>query len=118
MSRIGMYGISLGGVTLSPGAILTFLVIFAVGYLVTRGVQGAFRNSILPKTKLDAGGQNAVIGVRHIGHIVIRHMGHHLDAIFGLYRHMRRPRRAADDHYRDNQDHTNPHHGGSMNDDL
>ncbi|MGR3200287.1 MAG: mechanosensitive ion channel domain-containing protein [Paracoccus sp. (in: a-proteobacteria)] len=61
-------GISLGGVTLSPGAILTFLVIFAVGYLVTRGVQGAFRNSILPKTKLDAGGQNAVIsGLGYVG---------------------------------------------------
>ena len=61
-------GISLGGISLSPGAILTFLVIFAVGYMLTRGAQGALRNSILPKTKLDAGGQNAVVsGLGYVG---------------------------------------------------
>ncbi|MBM3605305.1 MAG: mechanosensitive ion channel family protein [Alphaproteobacteria bacterium] len=61
-------GVSLGGVTLSPGAILTFLVIFGIGYVLTRGVQGAFRNSILPKTKLDHGGQNAVVsGLGYVG---------------------------------------------------
>ncbi|TJZ93707.1 mechanosensitive ion channel family protein [Paracoccus gahaiensis] len=61
-------GISLGGISLSPGAILTFLVIFAVGYMLTRGAQGALRNSILPKTKLDPGGQNAVVsGLGYVG---------------------------------------------------
>ncbi|WP_410219404.1 DUF3772 domain-containing protein [Paracoccus sp. (in: a-proteobacteria)] len=64
-------GISLGGVTLSPGAILTFLVIFAIGYIVTRSVQSALRTSILPKTKLDAGGQNAVVsGIGYVGIVV------------------------------------------------
>ncbi|RJL06109.1 mechanosensitive ion channel family protein [Paracoccus aestuarii] len=61
-------GISLGGVSLSPGAILTFLIIFAIGYMVTRGVQGAFRNSILPKTRIDPGGQNAIVsGLGYVG---------------------------------------------------
>ncbi|WP_299360336.1 DUF3772 domain-containing protein [uncultured Paracoccus sp.] len=61
-------GVSLGGVRLSPSAVVTFLVIFAVGYTVTRVVQGAFRNSILPKTRIDAGGQNAIVsGLGYVG---------------------------------------------------
>ena len=61
-------GVSLGGITLSPGAIITFLIVFFIGYFVTRTIQGAFRNSILPKTKLDAGGQNAVVsGLGYVG---------------------------------------------------
>ncbi|MBU2958850.1 DUF3772 domain-containing protein [Paracoccus sp. 1_MG-2023] len=61
-------GISLGGITLSPGSILTFLIVFLIGYFITRGVQGAFRNSILPKTKLDPGGQNALVsGLGYVG---------------------------------------------------
>lgn len=61
-------GVSLGGITISPGGILSFLIVFAIGYSLTRGVQGAFRGSILPKTRLDAGGQNAVVsGLGYIG---------------------------------------------------
>jgi len=61
-------GISLGGITLSPGAIITFLIVFSIGYMITRTVQGAFRTSILPKTKLDPGGQNALVsGLGYVG---------------------------------------------------
>ncbi|MDB6178855.1 DUF3772 domain-containing protein [Paracoccus sp. Z330] len=61
-------GMSVGGVNLSPGVVLTFLIVFAIGYSVTRGLQGALRNSILPKTKLNSGGQTAVIsGVGYVG---------------------------------------------------
>lgn len=61
-------GVSLGGVRLSPGAVLTFLIVFALGYMATRAVQGAVRNSILPKTRIDAGGQNAIVsGLGYVG---------------------------------------------------
>ncbi|MDO5706395.1 MAG: DUF3772 domain-containing protein [Paracoccus sp. (in: a-proteobacteria)] len=61
-------GVSLGGITLSPGAVLMFLIVFAIGYSGTRFVQGVFRSTILPKTRLDAGGQNAMVsGIGYIG---------------------------------------------------
>ncbi len=64
-------GATLGGVRLSPGAVLMFILVFAIGYSITRGVQGAMRTSVLPKTKLDAGGQNAVVsGIGYIGIIL------------------------------------------------
>ena len=61
-------GITLGGVRLSPGAILTFIVIFTLGYMLTRVVQGTVRNSILPRTRLDEGAKNAVVsGLGYVG---------------------------------------------------
>lgn len=56
-------GFSFGGVRLSPMAVLTFVIVFMLGYFLTNFVQGAFRSSILPKTRLDAGGQNAVSSI-------------------------------------------------------
>lgn len=64
-------GVQVGGVSLSPGSVLTFLLVLAVGVVVTRAVQGAFRSSILPKTRLDSGGQNAVVsGLGYLGFAV------------------------------------------------
>lgn len=61
-------GVALGGVRLSPGAVLTFLVVFTAGYMLTRVVQGTVRNSILPRTRLDAGAQNAAVaGLGYVG---------------------------------------------------
>ncbi|RJE83109.1 DUF3772 domain-containing protein [Paracoccus onubensis] len=61
-------GVSFGGINLSPGSVLTLLIVFVIGYMMTRGLQGMFRNTILPKTKLDAGGQNAVVaGLGYVG---------------------------------------------------
>lgn len=61
-------GFSLGDTRISPTDFMAFIVIFAVGYGVTRIVQGALRTSVLPKTRIDPGGQNAiVVGLGYVG---------------------------------------------------
>ena len=61
-------GVTVGGTQISPSIFLTLAVVFVLGYLLTRLVQGALKNTVLPKTKLDAGGRNAIVsGVGYVG---------------------------------------------------
>ena len=61
-------GFQLGNTRVSPTDFLFFAIIFAVGYMLTRLFQGALRGSVLPRTTLDQGGQNAIVsGVGYIG---------------------------------------------------
>lgn len=61
-------GITLGDTRVSPGDLLTVLIVFLVGFLLTRLLQGTLRSSVLPKTRIDKGGQNALVaGVGYIG---------------------------------------------------
>jgi small-conductance mechanosensitive channel len=61
-------GFVVGGVEISPAVVLQFLVVFTLCYGVTRLVQGALRTAILPKTRIDLGGRNAIVsGVGYVG---------------------------------------------------
>ncbi|WP_170784591.1 DUF3772 domain-containing protein [Ruegeria lacuscaerulensis] len=66
-SRI-LLGFDIGGVTISPKNFFTFLIVFLMGFGLTRMLQGGLRSSLLPKTKIDPGGQNAIVaGTGYVG---------------------------------------------------
>lgn len=61
-------GVRFGETTISPGVLFTFAAVFAIGFGLTRLVQGTLRSSVLPRTKIDKGGQNAIVsGLGYVG---------------------------------------------------
>ena len=61
-------GVNIGGSRVSLSDFIIFLVIFGLGYALTRFLQSLMRGTVLPRTKLDIGGQNAVTtGIGYIG---------------------------------------------------
>jgi small-conductance mechanosensitive channel len=64
-------GFQLGETRITPGDFLTFAVVFALGYGGTRLLQSTLRNSVLPKTRIDPGGQTALVsGLGYVGIVV------------------------------------------------
>nr|WP_246040411.1 DUF3772 domain-containing protein [Roseovarius arcticus] len=61
-------GITLGDLTISPTIFLTLAIVFAVGFAITRLLQGTLKNSLLPKTRMETGARDAIVsGVGYIG---------------------------------------------------
>ncbi|MBT8417508.1 MAG: DUF3772 domain-containing protein [Silicimonas sp.] len=61
-------GFQLGDTTISPGVLITFGLVFGIGFLLTRLLQGTMRSSVLPRTRIDKGGQNAIVsGLGYLG---------------------------------------------------
>lgn len=61
-------GIALGDTRISPSSIIVVIIVFAMGYMLTRLMQGALRTAVLPKTEMDQGAQNAIVsGVGYVG---------------------------------------------------
>jgi small-conductance mechanosensitive channel len=64
-------GVSWGETRLSPRQFAVFGLVFAAGWFLTRVVQGTLRATVLPRTRLDAGAQNAVVsGLGYVGIIL------------------------------------------------
>ncbi|MCU4654509.1 DUF3772 domain-containing protein [Roseibacterium sp. SDUM158016] len=61
-------GIALGGARITPGNVFAVAIVFGIGLLVTRLLQGALKSTVLPRTRLDAGARTAVTsGVGYVG---------------------------------------------------
>ncbi len=61
-------GVTLGETRISPADFLVVAVVFGLGFGATRLVQNTLRTTVLPRTKIDVGGRNAIIsGVGYVG---------------------------------------------------
>ncbi|WP_375257634.1 DUF3772 domain-containing protein [Citreimonas sp.] len=61
-------GLMLGEARIRPGDFIAVILVFMLGFVITRLVQGALRSSVLPRTRIDPGGQTAIVsGLGYVG---------------------------------------------------
>jgi small-conductance mechanosensitive channel len=64
-------GVTIGQVTISPGAILRSVAVLAVGMFLVRGVQNWLTERYLPTTELDAGARNSIAMVARYSGLIL-----------------------------------------------
>ncbi len=61
-------GFKIGETQISPSNFLTFIVVFMLGVLITRFIKTTLKTTVMPRTRFDLGGQNAVVaGFGYVG---------------------------------------------------
>jgi potassium efflux system protein len=66
--RLLIDGVEFGDTRLSLEGIIKLIVAFGIGMLLTRWLQKLLRTTVLPRTRLDAGGKTALVtGVGYVG---------------------------------------------------
>jgi small-conductance mechanosensitive channel len=64
-------GFTVGETRISPRQFAVFGIVLGAGWFLTRLIQGTLRATVLPRTRLDPGAQNAIVsGLGYIGIIV------------------------------------------------
>lgn len=64
-------GFQIGDVVISPVDFVIFIIVFAIGYVLTRVVQGVLRRSVLPVLRMDQGAKSALTaGIGYVGVVV------------------------------------------------
>ena len=64
-------GVTIGQITISPGAILRACAVLAGGLFVVRGIQSWLTNRYLPATELDAGARNSISMVARYAGLIL-----------------------------------------------
>ncbi len=61
-------GFTVGDVKIAPFDFVLFVIVFVIGYMITRVLQGLIRRSVLPYTRLDSGLRSAILaGIGYLG---------------------------------------------------
>jgi small-conductance mechanosensitive channel len=61
-------GVSLGGTRISTSDFLVFILVFFIGYTITRLLQSTLRTVVFPNTRIESGAQNALVtGFGYVG---------------------------------------------------
>ncbi len=64
-------GVALGEAVITPSEVVVLVVVFAIGFGITRLIQGMLKATVLPKTRIDVGGRNAITsGVGYFGYFL------------------------------------------------
>ena len=74
--RAAFFGFRVGDVTISLSGIIVSVLLFAIGFALTRGFQHWLESTLLPRTQLDAGLRNSIrTSVGYIGFVIAAAVG-------------------------------------------